>query len=647
VSQVAWFCPGCGAPIAFRWSSSIQTTCEQCHAILIRTDVNLAKVGVVSDLPPDSSPIQIGTEGRFGNHSFTVAGRIIYDYPEGSWNEWHIVMNDGASAWLSDAQAEYALTFVNPGTELPKAAAVHVGASFTWNHVEYQAATITHAHYRGVQGELPFEYWDKSECTFIDLRSATAEFATLDYSDDAPQLYLGKIVDFEALQLTNLRDLALESSMPGMSGQPKPGVQSMLCPNCGAPLTVRSGSRAVTVVCEFCSSLLDSTSSQLKLIERFKAAQKVDPLIPLGSRGKWRGVVYDVIGFQRRATQIEGCTYYWREYVLFNPYKGFRYFTEFDGHWNDATAVSGMPQTGNRQAKYLGKTYRYFQECIGKTDFVLGEFPWRVTMGDSCDVIDYIAPPFVLSSETSNQETTWTLSEYVRGAEIWRAFNLEGAPPETHGVFENQPDSAGGTASSIWLWFMGMAAIWLVMLIWNMSTARRDQVFSHDYSFQPAATAEPGFEASFVTPSFRLTGRTSAVRVNTQADLSNQWIYLNYTLINQDTGQAYDFGREVSYYYGVDSDGSWTEGSGSDSVTLPSIPSGNYYLRVEPESDASFKPIHYAVTVIRDVPTGGPYAAVFFLLLLPALALGYHAFHFEQQRWAESTPPLHRNRRNV
>ena len=56
-------CPNCGAPVVFRWSSAVQTTCEFCHSILVRTDVDLQKVGEVGDLPPDASPIQIGSEG--------------------------------------------------------------------------------------------------------------------------------------------------------------------------------------------------------------------------------------------------------------------------------------------------------------------------------------------------------------------------------------------------------------------------------------------------------------------------------------------------------------------------------------------------------------------------------------------------------
>ena len=103
-------CPNCGAPLDFKWPSSVQTVCAYCKSIIIRTDVDLQKVGTVADLPPDSSPIQIATEGIYKNKAFTVAGRIIYEYEQGTWNEWHVVQNDGASAWLSDAQSQYCYT---------------------------------------------------------------------------------------------------------------------------------------------------------------------------------------------------------------------------------------------------------------------------------------------------------------------------------------------------------------------------------------------------------------------------------------------------------------------------------------------------------------------------------------------------------
>ena len=205
MTQPSGTCPNCGARIVFRWSSSVQTVCEYCKSILVRTDVDLQKVGQVADLPPDSSPIQIGTEGAYNHKSFVVIGRIIYEYELGHWNEWHFVMNDGTSGWLSDAQDEYAISFPAPGRKVPEAHECGVGLRFSWDNVGYEITTITNAHYSGVQGELPFQYWDKEDVVFVDLRSQSAKFATIDYSDEKPALYLGELVEFDSLALKNLR----------------------------------------------------------------------------------------------------------------------------------------------------------------------------------------------------------------------------------------------------------------------------------------------------------------------------------------------------------------------------------------------------------------------------------------------------------
>src|SRR5438876_2228599 len=163
MTQPAANCPNCAAKVVFRWSSSVQTVREYCKSILVRTDVDLKKVGQVADLPPDSSPIQINTEGIYRNKSFVVVGRILYEYDQGGWNEWHVMMNDGTSAWLSDAQNEYAVSSPAKAQNLPAASQVQVGQQCNWNNQRYTVSAITPAHYRGVEGELPFQYCDKTD----------------------------------------------------------------------------------------------------------------------------------------------------------------------------------------------------------------------------------------------------------------------------------------------------------------------------------------------------------------------------------------------------------------------------------------------------------------------------------------------------
>ena len=207
MSERQALCPNCGAAIVFRWSGAVQTTCPACRSILVRHDVDLTRVGVVGDVPATASPIQLGTEGRYAGVPFTVVGRIIYEYDRGHWNEWYLRLGDGGDAWLSDAQADYAVTRLAKAVErLPRADEVQVGEHYTFGETRFEVTSVTTAHYVGVEGELPFEYWDKTEVLFADLRTPSAKFATIDYSEPTPLFFAGEFVDFDSLRMAGLRD---------------------------------------------------------------------------------------------------------------------------------------------------------------------------------------------------------------------------------------------------------------------------------------------------------------------------------------------------------------------------------------------------------------------------------------------------------
>lgn len=203
-------CPNCGATIAFRWSGAVQTVCPYCKAVLVRRDLSLEKVGTVSDLPPTASPIQLGTEGKFEGDAFVVVGRIVYQYDRGGWNEWHLLTMRGTSAWLSDAQGDLAISAPakNPGA-LPAASELQVGQTHVIDDTRFRVASLTRARYAGIEGELPFTTWDRSEALFADLDSDGSgerlRFATIDYSDDTPVAYVGTYVELEQLAARNLR----------------------------------------------------------------------------------------------------------------------------------------------------------------------------------------------------------------------------------------------------------------------------------------------------------------------------------------------------------------------------------------------------------------------------------------------------------
>jgi hypothetical protein len=420
--------------------------------------------------------------------------------------------------------------------------------------------------------------------------------------------------------------------------RPRVTVRAINCPNCGAATTVRTFGHAVNVVCQNCKSILDAHDQGVTILQKYKDATPYEPLIPLGSRGTLAGEESEVVGFQVRQITVDGVAYQWREYLLFNPYRGFRYLSEYAGHWNLITTLRSLPEgdhlPGNSGTRaYEGRTYKHFQSAVATTIFVLGEFPWQIRRGDKATTVDYVAPPRMLSAEvTEEKEVTWSLGQYTNGADIWAAFSLPGAPPAPEGVFADQPSPYAGLASRMWRLWLAFVALALVLWVAHLFTARETTVFSETYAFDP----RPVRDASLVTPLFELDGRPSAVSIQTATNLANQWMGVGYALVNNDTGQSYEFEREVSFYSGVEDGEAWSEGSRNDDVTLPSIPAGRYFLRIEPEGDRTGKPVAYRVTVVRDVSTSLWFLAALGLLVIPPVLAQIRESGFEARRWQES-----------
>jgi hypothetical protein len=412
-------------------------------------------------------------------------------------------------------------------------------------------------------------------------------------------------------------------------------VQSLSCPNCGGQVELHGFASTLTAVCGRCSSVLDTSNPVVRVLHQFRSQQKREPKVPLGSRGEFDGITYEVIGFQVRSITVDGVDYEWSEYVLFNPYRGFRYLSEYNGHWNFIWPVRRLPverpRMGRRPSQMLDfRTYRHFQNAVAKTVFVLGEFPWRVEVGEAVEVDDYTCPPYVLSAERDGKEVNWSEGRYMEGKAVWGALKLQGAPPPAKGIYLNQPSPYPDRVRGAIRMFFLFTGLLVAILLFFALTARREAIFDESRQF-----VQTSADSSFVTRIFELKGRTSNVELKTWTDLNNQWAFFGYSLINAETGETWDVGREIGYYYGRDSDGDWTEGSREDVVIIPTVPSGRYFLRVEPEGDANMR-VNYRIALRRDVPMFSYYMVAGLLLILPVIVLGWRTFSFEHSRWQES-----------
>jgi hypothetical protein len=173
----------------------------------MRRDLDVEQIGTMAALLEDATPLQLAAEGVWRSTHFAVVGRIQVRWEQGMWNEWYCVFDDGRGGWLTDAVGEYSVSFAATVAEaLPAWAALVPGVRVTLGGVSYEVTDRREAHVVGGEGELPFAVEAGRKTPTVDLRTSTARFATLDYSDDPPRLYLGEVVELAALRLRGLRE---------------------------------------------------------------------------------------------------------------------------------------------------------------------------------------------------------------------------------------------------------------------------------------------------------------------------------------------------------------------------------------------------------------------------------------------------------
>lgn len=442
-------CPACGAPVEFKVSSSLVTVCAHCNSAVARGDRNLEDLGKVAALVDTLSPLDLGLTGVYQQKSFELVGHVQYRHASGAvWDEWYIAFANGNYGWLAEAQGRFYVTARrNPKKEvaLPAYDALAPGEKLTIGAPppltvnEAGEATLIAA-----EGELPFRPDFQSPHRYVDLSGALGRFATIDYGESPPILFMGEQVSLADIHVSPKVD-ADEKSVREISAK------QVECPHCGGSLQLHAPDQAERVVCPYCRSELDANQGNLKYLRTLHKGP-VHPLIPLGRSGTFRGENYVVIGFLQRAVKIEGVQYFWTEYLLYHQRDGFRWLVDSSGHWSFVTPVApGEVEADATGATHQGRRYKLYQRCPARVTYVLGEFFWKVQQGETVMVNDYIAPPHMLSAEISlvnresaaaggqAQEINFSYGVYVPREEVAQAFGVDPLP---HGwqISGNQPN---------------------------------------------------------------------------------------------------------------------------------------------------------------------------------------------------------------
>ncbi|HKF59405.1 MAG TPA: DUF4178 domain-containing protein [Blastocatellia bacterium] len=649
MSPVEVSCPACGAPITFRIGSSVVAVCEFCKSAVARGDKNLEDLGKVADLVETGSPLDVGLKGAYHGVGFELTGRAQLGHEAGGmWDEWYAAFSDGRWGWLAEAQGRFYLTFQIPmeTPQLPSLENLELGQPVAAlpGSVPLMVAEKGEARALGARGEIPYRLTPGDTYYYADLSGPHGEFATLDYSGSPPVVFIGREV--------SLNDLGLAgATAPEREARHVAGVQ-LNCPKCGGPLDLRAPDQTERVTCPNCSSLLDVNQGKLTFLNTLKPG-KVVPVIPLGATGEILGGKYTAIGFMQRSVEIEGTRYYWEEYLLYNPQIGFRWLVHSDGQWDFVEPVPpGAVQPSNKYASFNGQQFRMYQDEMARVEYVSGEFYWKVTQGETVRAIDYVHPPQMLSLEMSvnaahpgrkqtpeqiaahkrsveTGEINWSLGTYVDTRTVERAFGIGKLPaaakPAPNQVFPHKK------IYKYWgLLTLATFLLWLVIAI----SAPDQKIFQQTFSLQPLPNAT-STQTVFTDP-IELHGNRN-IQVTASAPVSNSWLYVDGDFYNDKTGLDQSFELPVEYYFGSDSDGSWSEGSTTNSVHISALPADKYVLRLEVSWGDNYQaPASVGVTVEQGVARG---THLLFTLLalsvIPVIVMIKH-FNFSRRRWADS-----------
>jgi ribosomal protein S27E len=618
-------CPSCGAPVAFRSTASVYAVCEFCRSTLLRDGESLKNLGRMADLLDDPSRIQIGSEGNFRGMHFGVIGRIQLSYASGVWNEWHILFDDARSAWLSEAGGEYVVSSQVPvGEALPEFATLRPEMQVTIAGRSFTVTDLESARCIAGQGELPFKVDAGYEVNSADLRSSD-RFVTLDYSETPPLVFVGYPAKFAELNLANLKD-APPAAMTLKA-------RAFNCPHCAAPLTVHSGA-IKSVACDSCGALIGVDNENVQLLASAAQALRVVPWLPLGSKGRIREVDWEAIGFMQRCSRSGGETWTWSEYLLFNAEQGFAWLTEYRGHWCFARVLSAPPSVGRAQPSFWRKKdlFKLFNSGQAEVSYVVGEFYWRVEVGESCLVEDYICPPLMLSRELTKKEATWSESEYLEPEALCAAFAIKASPPVRVGVYANQPNPLVERYRRVFRLFWALAAAATLVQLAFVFFFSSQLVLK-----QPLVLSPHNFEATLTTQDFVLQSRARSLRVRHSTDVDNNWVSITSTLVEKKTGEAYQGVQELAYYRGIDDGESWSEGAREDAIVFRSVPAGEYYLNVEYELGRDRNAAVFdAVEIVRNPATWSNYVLLMIFLAAFPLFARWRRNAFEAHRWQES-----------
>ncbi|MEZ4446271.1 MAG: DUF4178 domain-containing protein [Polyangiaceae bacterium] len=410
-------CPTCGATITFPFGGAKAVVCDHCRSVVARTDRGLVSNGTMAELLELPTPFTLHRTGSWRGETFEVQGRVQMDRADQASAPWqeillvfprrddHTWIAHAQGRWFATAESPYPEGALPPFEALQPASRITLGPHGTWVVQEISQRRVVSG-----EGALSGVPAPGVITRYADISAEGGRFGTIDYGDQTtpPILYLGQTFD--------PAEVRFDDGMPLEA--PEAAVTAPECPNCGASLPLQSQA-SERIICQYCGTASDIRDGHLAALGP-APMPPIPPAIAMGQSGVAFNHRYVVTGFVIRSCVVEGTRYPWREYLLYGgPSVGYRWLMEEDGKWTFAEPVdAGAVLETGLQANYLGKAYQLSQTVDARVDYVIGEFYWKIEIGETVEATEWSGPGGKLSRERSPQEVNYSLSQPIGAADL-------------------------------------------------------------------------------------------------------------------------------------------------------------------------------------------------------------------------------------
>ncbi len=412
--------------------------------------------------------------------------------------------------------------------------------------------------------------------------------------------------------------------------------KAIKCTGCAAPVKINGGGHRIrTLNCNYCGTVMD-VQHDYRRLGKFVNQNKPDSPLQIGMEGKINAIPFIIIGMVGYRSNY-GDT--WVDLFLFSETHGYAHLTYSMGHFVFTRRVRYLPDKKIHQLLRHNtfhvdhKKYTFFETYQSEITYVAGELTWIAKKSDTCTVRDAIAPPFMFTQETCNneKETEYYLSEYLDPEIIHTNFNTTYQTQRSkHFKHPAQPFTAPikqaiSKASRISL----IIAILLFVFV---------TLFGNGKNIYHTALTANEMSQGTLTREFTINNPKHLIELSYRDTLNNAWTNYDIALFKDNT-EVFSFKKQLAASSGRNIENDLLKNTQSGTARFKVKKAGDYSLRILATQNSvknNLAPIQRLTINIKEGVMGKKYMIILFIISLITYAWFYAArYLFEKKRWED------------